>query len=210
MFLIDELVKEGYLKTPEIINAFKTIKREDFVRPEDVERADVNAPLPIGYGQTISQPATVAFMLEKLGPVAGEKILDIGCGSGWTTALLARIAGEAGRVYGVERIRELADFASGNASKYDLVKRGIVQIFCADGFYGLPEFSPFNKILVSAAAEEIPDELLKQLKNGGRLVMPLGRKFQNQSIIKIDKTAEDEFIREDYPGFIFVPLVKDN
>ena len=93
MPLINELINSGYLKTPEIVSAFKKIKRQDFVRPEDAERAEINAPLVIGYGQTISQPATVAFMLEKLQPKRGEKILDIGSGSGWTAALLAEIVG---------------------------------------------------------------------------------------------------------------------
>jgi protein-L-isoaspartate(D-aspartate) O-methyltransferase len=210
MSLIDELVKSGYLKTPAIIDAFRKIKRQDFVLPEDRERAEVDAPLSIGHGQTISQPATVAFMLEKLQPQAGEKILDIGCGSGWTMALLAQIVGARGEVYGVERISQLKDFAASNANKYNFVKSGTVHIICSDGWYGLPEFSPFDKILVSAVAEEIPDKLLEQLKPGGRLVMPVGRKFESQSIIVVDKIKKNKFSKKEYPGFIFVPLIKNN
>lgn len=208
MSLIDELINNGTLKTPKIIKAFRMVRRQDFVRPEDKSLADADAPLSIGYGQTISQPATVAFMLEKLQPRAGEKVLDIGCGSGWTTALLAQIAGKPGKVYGLERIRELKDFAAANVSKYDFIKNGTVHIICSDGFYGLPEFGPFDKILVSAAAEEIPGELLKQLKAGGRLVMPVGKRFASQSIVVMDKIADNKFKTKEYPGFVFVPLIK--
>jgi len=210
MNLIDQLINDGYLETQEIISAFRKIKRQDFVRPEDAEQAEIDAPLGIGFGQTISQPATVAFMLEKLRPKNGEKILDVGCGSGWTAALLAQIVGARGKVYGVDRICELVDFAAGNIGKYDFIKKGIVQIFYSDGYKGLPEFAPFDKILVSAAAEEIPEELLKQLKLGGRLVVPIGKKFQTQSIVTVDKLEKSKFMKKEYPGFIFVPLVKNN
>lgn len=209
MSLIDNLIRDGYLVSPEIISAFKTIKRQDFVRPEDAGRAEIDAPLSIGFDQTISQPATVAFMLEKLRPNTGEKILDVGCGSGWTTAMLAHTVGDAGKVYGVERIKELANFAALNVQKYNFIKKGIVQIFCADGYRGLPEFSPFDKILVSAAAEAAPEDLLKQLKIGGRLVLPIGKKFDSQSIMVTEKISRDEFKTKECPGFIFVPLVKD-
>jgi len=209
MSLIDDLIKSGYLRTPEIINAFKKIKRRDFVRPEGVGQAEIDAPLGIGFGQTISQPATVAFMLEKLEAKAGEKILDVGCGSGWTTALLAQIVGARGKVYGLDRIRELADFAAGNVDKYNFIKKGIVQIFYTDGYKGLPEFAPFDKILVSAAAEDIPEKLLEQLKIGGHLVIPIGQRFETQSIMAVDKIGENKFKEKEYPGFVFVPLVKD-
>ncbi|MDO8592239.1 MAG: protein-L-isoaspartate(D-aspartate) O-methyltransferase [bacterium] len=210
MPLIDNLIKSGHLKTPAIIEAFQAIRRRDFVLPADFEAAEIDAPLPIGYGQTISQPATVAFMLEKLRPQSGEKILDVGCGSGWTTALLAQIVGDQGRVCGVERIRELANFAENNINKYNFIKKGAVHIFCTDGYKGLPEFAPFDKILISAAAEEIPDELLKQLKVGGRMVLPVGRRYESQSIVVIDKIAENKFKTKEFPEFVFVPLVRDN
>lgn len=206
--LIDNLINQGRLKTPEIISAFRKINRRDFVRIDDTDKAEVDSPLSIGFGQTISQPYTVAFMLEKLQPQAGDKILDVGCGSGWTTALLAQIVGRGGRVYGVERIRELYEFASANADKYDFMKKSVVQIFCTDGYGGLPEAAPFDKILASAASEEIPAALLEQLKIGGKLVMPIGREFESQSIVVVEKTAERLFSKKEYPGFVFVPLVK--
>lgn len=210
MSLIDDLIKSGYLKTPEIIEAFKKIKRADFVLPDDVDKADLNAPLSIGDGQTISQPATVAFMLEKLRPRAGDEILDVGAGSGWTTALLKQIVGAKGKVYGLERIERLKNFAERNIDKYGFIKSGGVHIFYSDGFNGLPERAPFDKILVSAASEEIPEALLSQLKVGGRLVLPVGRRFESQSITVVDKISEAEFKKKAYPGFIFVPLIKNN
>lgn len=209
MSLINNLIESGYLRTPEIISAFKKIKRQDFIRPEESGLAEVDAPLSIGCGQTISQPATVAFMLEKLRPGKGEKILDVGVGSGWTAALLAQIAGIAGRVYGLERIRELKDYAVGNINKYGFIKNGLVQIFCTDGYKGLPEFAPFDKILVSAAAAAVPGKLLKQLKIGGSLVLPIGEQRQTQVMAVIDKIADGKFKKTEYPGFVFVPLIKN-
>ena len=113
-YLVKELISSGYLKTPEIIDAFQKIDRKDFVSDEYKDRAYVNAPLPIGYGQTISQPLTVAFMLELLQPEKGNKILEIGSGSGWQTALLARVVGDEGRVFAIELIPELEQFGRKN------------------------------------------------------------------------------------------------
>ena len=208
MFLINDLIREGYLKTPEIIDAFKEIKRKDFLLPSDEDKAEINAPLPIGHEQTISQPLTVAFMLEALQPQKNDKILDVGSGSGWTVALLSQIVGERGKVYGIERIPELKEFAKKNILKYDFIKKGITSIICGDGYNGLPELAPFDRISVAAAAEEIPVELLKQLKIGGRLVIPIGRQYESQDIVVVDKITEDEFKEKRFPGFAFVPLVK--
>ena len=123
--LIDRLIKQGYLKTPLIIEAFRNIKRQDFVLEKLKDDADINAPLPIGYDQTISQPLTVAFMLELLQPKPGEKILDVGSGSAWQTALLAHCVGSppvgGGKVFGIERIPELVEFGKKNISKYNFI-----------------------------------------------------------------------------------------
>lgn len=208
MDLVDDLIENRYLKTTGIISAFKKIKRADFVLPEYINEAEVNAPLPIGYGQTISQPLTVAFMLELLKPKKGDKILDVGSGSGWTCALLAHIVGENGKIFGVERIIELRNFAEKNVSKYNFIKKGIVQIFCSDGYKGISGSAPFDKIIVAAAASEIPKELLSQLKIKGRLVMPIGHERSSQDIVAVDKITKDEYDVKKYPGFVFVPLVK--
>jgi protein-L-isoaspartate(D-aspartate) O-methyltransferase len=206
--LIDDLIQQGYLKTPEIISAFKKVKREDFVLPEDEKNVEINAPLSIGFGQTISQPLTVAFMIEELQPKVGDKILDVGSGSGWTTALLAQVVKEKGRVYAMEVIPALKDFGKENVAKYNFIKRGVVQFFCADGHKGLPEYAPFDRVLVSAATPEVPQKLLEQLKVGGRLVIPIGRQYEFQDIVVIDKRGEDKFKEKRFPGFVFVPLVK--
>ena len=206
--LIEELIKDGYLKTPAIIDAFRKIRREDFVAPQDKKYVDANAPLPIGHGQTISQPLTVAFMLELLRPKEGDNILDVGSGSGWTPALLSHIVGRQGKVYAIEIVPKLKKFGEENAAKYNFIKKGITKFFCADGRKGLLEFAFFDKILVSAASADIPAKLLEQLKVGGRLVIPIGRQYESQDIAAIDKEGKDKFKEKKFPGFVFVPLVK--
>jgi len=204
--LINELIQQGYLKTPEIIEAFKRIKREDFVLENLKSQADVNAPLPIGWGQTISQPLTVAFMLELLQPKPGDKILDIGSGSGWQTALLAYIVSKksSGKVFAIERIHQLVEFGKRNVGKYNFLKKRIVEIICGDGSRGLEKEAPFDKIITAAACEEIPKAWKEQLKVGGRLVTPV-----KSSIWLLVKTTEDKFEQKEFPGFAFVPLIED-
>jgi len=208
MPLIDDLIKHNYLKTPKVINAFRKIKRDDFVLPSDKAMAEMNAPLPIGFGQTISQPLTVAFMLELLRPRAGDKILDVGSGSGWTTAMLAEIVGAQGRVYAVEAVPELKKFGEKNIAKYNFIKKGVARCFCADGREGLRDYAPFDKVLVSAAAADVPEKLLEQLKIGGVLAIPIGEPFQTQDITLIEKQGESKFKEKRFPGFVFVPLVE--
>lgn len=200
--LIDDLIDEGYLRTPRIIDAFRKIDRADFVLENFKAGAYVNAPLPIGYGQTISQPLTVAFMLELLKPEKGDKILDIGSGSGWQTSLLAEIIGEKGKVFGVEIIPELKEFGEKNIAKYGFIEKGIAKVNLAGGVLGLKEEAPFDKIIVGAMAEIVPKEFREQLKIGGRLVAPCAG-----SVWLIIKKAEDKFEEYEYPGFAFVPLV---
>lgn len=207
MTLINSLIQSGYLKTPEIIKAFKKINRKDFLLPGHRNEAEINEALPIGHGQTISQPATVAFMLELLQPKIGDKILDVGSGSGWTTALLAEIVGDQGKVHGIERILEIKNFGEQNLSKYNFIKTGRAEIIYGNGCTGLPEYVPFDKILVSAAAIEAPPELLAQLKIGGRMVIPIGKQYESQEIVLYTKTSKNKFKIEHFPGFVFVPLL---
>jgi len=189
--LIDLLIREGYLKTPRIIQAFKKIDRADFVLQGYKGEAYANYPLPIGFGQTISQPATVAFMLELLEPKSGDRILDIGSGSGWQTALLAQIAKQ---VFAIERIPELVKFAKNNIKKYAFNN---IKFICSDGSKGLPKQALFDKIIAAASAEKMPAALKEQLTKNGRLVLPI-----KNSIWLITKSFQQEF-----PGFVFVPLI---
>ena len=204
MDLIDNLIKEGWLKTPQIIEAFRKIKRADFMPENMKDLAEVDEAMPIGQGQTISQPKVVAFMLELLEPKAGEKILDVGSGSGWTSALLSEIVGDKGRVVSLELIPELKEFGEKNAAKYGFVEKGTAQFICCDGSKGYEEESPFDKILASAAARRVPEAWKKQLKVGGRIVAPI-----NSSIFLFVKKSEDEMEEKEYPGFIFVPLIEE-
>lgn len=206
--LVNQLIKEDYLKSQPVIDAFKKIKRADFV-PDEIVRekgedfvADYNAPLSIGYGQTISQPLTVAFMLELLQPKKGDKILDIGFGSGWQTAMLCQIVGSEGFVYAIERISELKEFGQNNVEKYNFKN---VEFICGDGSKGLPDKAPFDKIIAAASvAEEIPQAWKNQLKIKGRLITPV-----KGSIWLLIKKEKDKFEEKEHPGFVFVPLISE-
>ncbi len=200
--LVDNLIKSNWLKTPRIIESFRTIQREDFLLDSLKREADIDEAFPIGWRQTISQPSVVAFMLEKLQPQAGEKILDIGSGSGWTTALLANIVGERGRIIALEIIPELKELGQNNVRKYSFIKKGIAKFIEADGSKGYLEEAPFDKILCSAEAKTLPLAWKRQLRLGGKIVTPL-----DDSIWVFSKKSNNKFIEEEYPGFIFVPLV---
>jgi protein-L-isoaspartate(D-aspartate) O-methyltransferase len=161
--------------------------------------AAADTALPIGFGQTISQPTTVKMMLEWLEAQPGDKVLDVGSGSGWTAALLSYIVGPKGRVYAVELIPELVEFGRQNAQRAGVSN---VEFYQAAKSYGLPGHSPFDRILVSAAADKLPPELLKQLKPGGKLVIPVG-----YSVMEISKDQKGNTQLADHPGFVFVPLL---
>lgn len=201
---MEELVKEltglGVLKTPHIIKAFLQCDRAEFVPEEFKAEAYTDIPLPLLAGQTISQPYTVAFMMELLAPAAGQKVLDVGFGSGWTTALLAEIVGERGKVYGLEVLPELFELGKANLGKFKLKN---VQLLNQSGWDGLATAAPFDRILVSAAAQEIPIALREQLAIGGRMVIPVGN-----SIWLLEKMDGGKFREREHPGFMFVPLVK--
>lgn len=210
--LVRALIREGYLKTPRIIRAFRAIDRADFVLPEHAAEAYGNYPLPIGEGQTISQPLTVAFMFELLDPRPGEKIMDIGSGSGWTSALLAAIVGDKGRVYAIERIESIYGFGKKNAENYNFVKKGFIEFFCQDGALGVPERQPFDKILAGAAASRnIPQTWRDQLRVGGRIVAPVKGSvwlFIKKSSPTSSGRIEIIWEEKEFPGFAFVPLVQ--
>jgi protein-L-isoaspartate(D-aspartate) O-methyltransferase len=199
--LVDELVETGYLKTTRIIDAFRKIDRRDFV-PEDYKNfAYLNQPLPISGGQTISQPLTVAFMLELLELSEGQRVLDIGTGSGWQAALLAEIVGLKGKVVSIERIESLSRQAQKNLSKFHFDN---LELVVGNGGLGYPLGVPFDRIVAAASAGEIPMAWKEQLKIGGIIVAPVGH-----SLVKLVKKSENEFETERHEGFVFVPLVSD-
>lgn len=197
--LVDDMIFSNMLQSPQIIDAFRAVDRKYFVPASFAEDTYIDAPLPIGNGQTISQPSTVAFMLERLEPQEGDKVLDIGSGSGWTTALLCHIVGEKGSVTGVERVDALVGQGRENLSKFNFGSH--CHIESAGEKLGLTG-EQFDRILVSASADEIPEELFSQLKIGGILVIPV-----ENSIYKFKKVSEEEITTEEFYGFVFVPLI---
>ncbi|MDO8470005.1 MAG: protein-L-isoaspartate O-methyltransferase [bacterium] len=201
--LLDALVRDGYLKSPSLIEAFAAADRARFV-PEEVRgRAYENCPLPIGTGQTISQPLTVALMLELLAPVRGNAVLDVGCGSGWQAALLSHVVGVHGKVVALERTKTLADRAAAVLAEVlpeDV--RGVVRVVHADATAGFAEGGPYDRIISAASGSAIPHAWKDQLVVGGRIVAPVG-----ESLVLLEKTGADEFTERRFPGFQFVPLV---
>lgn len=211
---VEHLIRTGALKTRGIIEAMNHIDRVDFV-PDDLRDSSCfDEPLPIGFGQTISQPWTVAFMLELLAPEGGECILDVGSGSGWQTALLAYIVshdregaelpeGRSGHVVGIEVIPELARRGRENLFKYNFIKRGIAEIHCLNAAKGYPEIRNFDRIIAAASVTAVPDAWKSQVKIGGRIVAPV-----DSHIVVMEKENQKDFKIERYEGFAFVPFVE--
>lgn len=184
-----------------VLAAMRAVRREFFVPTDSRNEAYEDTPLPIGSGQTISQPYIVAFMIEALALRGGEKVLEIGAGSGYAAAVLAEIAGE---VFTIERIGQLAEKAAANLATADCNN---VHVRHADGTEGWNEEAPFDAILVSAGAPDVPKSLMHQLKIGGHLVVPVGSDQRSQELIRITRIDEDEFEREDLADVRFVPLI---
>ena len=201
--LVNDLIRKGYLKSDAIIDAFSEIGRIEFVRSEFEREAEADIPLPIGFGQTISQPLTVAFMFELLNPEREQNILDIGSGSGWTTALLSYIVGSKGKVIAFEKIPELCEWGRENIEKFKFVSKKIAEPHCGDGSMGFSPNAPYDRILVSAMVQSVPQELKDQLKIGGKMVIPV-----YNDIWYLEKKGENYFYKEEFPGFSFVPLVQ--
>ena len=195
--LIKYLIFTRHLFSSRVIEAFYEVNRSDFVREECIDDAYYDMPLSIGYSQTISQPQVVSLMLEILDIHEEHEVLDIGAGSGYTTALLSKIVGNNGFVYGIEKVPQLVDFAKKNISKYQVKNALILEAKDDLGIKG----KKFDRILVSASAKDLPYELIDQLKIGGKLVIPI-----KKSIYVIEK-KEDSLVHDEYRGFSFVPLV---
>jgi len=200
--LLQSLRQRGFSEN--IIDAFSKVKRENFL-PSSLKRmAYDDTPLPIGHGQTISQPYTIAVMLSELDLKKGQKILEIGSGSGYVLALIAEIIGEKGKIIGLEVIPSLVKKSKENLEDYKNIK-----IYKRNGSKGFPDQARFDRILISAALREVPEALIDQLKHKGILVAPQGSRFE-QEIIVIERKTESEFeMKKRLPGFIFVPFVEE-
>lgn len=201
---MQKLKEQEVLKTPRIIDAFEKIDRASFVIDFLKDVAYLDKPLGIGLGQTISQPFVTAFAIELLQPEIGDKILDIGFGSGWQTVILAELVGENGKVFGIEVLADIYNFGKNNISKFNFIENGIIELFLGDGSMGISDKSPFDKIISGATPEkEVPRAWKDQLKIGGKLVFPMG-----SNIFCLIKKSENEFEETKYPGFNFLPLIK--
>lgn len=199
--MVQEQIYGRGVRDGRVLEAMRSVKRELFVPEEMRPHAYEDRPLPIAAGQTISQPYIVAFMVEALELEGGEKVLEIGAGSGYAAAVLAGIAGE---VWAIERIGELAEIAAGNLKKAGVEN---VHVIHADGTKGWPEAAPYDAILVSAGSPAIPQSLKDQLKVGGRLVVPVGKHPIAQELIRLTRRADGGFDREDLADVRFVPLI---
>lgn len=202
--LVRYLVRYGYLKSENIIKTFQEVDRKNFI-PEKYHRyAYIDEPIPIGYGQTISAPSIVAMMTELLEPKKGDKILEIGAGSGYQAAILSKIVGDNGKIITIERIPELANFARNNLRNYKNV-----EIIVGDGTLGYPKEAPYDRIIVTACAPEIPEPLIEQLKEDGIMVIPVGGDVLFQKLYKIRKTKRG--IEKEFINYVaFVPLIGEH
>jgi protein-L-isoaspartate(D-aspartate) O-methyltransferase len=186
-----------------VLQAMGTVPREEFIPERERGDAYDDCPLPIGFGQTISQPYTVAFQCEALQLQGNERVLEVGTGSGYAAAVLSRLAKE---VYTVERIPELAEQAQATLSRLGYAN---VRVFAADGTLGLPDRAPFDGIVVTAGGPELPQPFAEQLATGGRIVMPIGEYLGGQTMYRFTKLPE-ELRAENLGGFAFVPLIGRN
>ena len=203
--MVNNQLKERGIEDPLVLNAMQTVPREAFV-PEDLkDQAYNDNPLPIGYDQTISQPYIVAFMTQALGLQPEYRVLEIGTGSGYQAAILSRICRE---VYTVEIIKELASYA-GEIFEKHLYNN--IHIKIGDGHQGWPEKSPFDAIIVTAAGPDIPNTLARQLKVGGKMILPLKRSNYEQTLVLITKIdVNDNIIQKELLPVMFVPMTGNN
>lgn len=199
--LMEHWISSGIIKDKRVIDAFRKVPRELFVAEERKEESYGDYPLPIGGGQTISQPTTVMIMTQALELKEGDKVLEVGSGSGYQAAIIANIVGKIGKVISTEIVGELAESAKRNIKKLKLKNAEIIK---HDGSKGYAKEAPYNKIIVTAACPKIPNSLIKQLREGGIIVAPVGNMVE-QVMIK-GKKINGRIIEEKLGDFMFVPL----
>lgn len=186
------------------LRALRKVPRHLFVPDQHVSSAYDDSPLPIGYGQTISQPYIVAYMTEVIRPAANQRVLEVGTGSGYQAAVLAEIIDS---VYTIEIIKELAAAARSRLTKLGYQNTKVKN---ADGYYGWKEFAPFDAIVVTAASEHIPPPLIEQLKEGGKMIIPVGSPFMVQQLMLVEKTKGDKIRTTSLMPVRFVPFTRGN
>jgi len=201
--LIDKLVARKYIKSDKVETAFRKTLRHHFIPPQLSESAYADTPLPIGFGQTISAPHMVAIMTEALEVERSSKILEVGCGSGYQAAVLSKMVDDV--VYSIERLSELAASAERNLENAGVSN---IVVCVSDGTLGLAEKAPYDRIIVTAAAPKIPDALVDQLAEAGRLIIPVGGRMV-QELVAIEK-QNNEIIKTKLGGCVFVPLLGED
>lgn len=199
--LVLQSIEERGVKDKAVLKSMRTVKRHLFVPQNSVANAYDDRPLPIGYGQTISQPYIVAYMTEVINPKPEYKVLEIGTGSGYQAAVLAEIVKE---VYTIEIIPELGNSASARLKKLGYNN---VNVKVSDGYFGWKEHGPYDAIMVTAAAEFVPPPLIEQLKEGGKIVIPIGSPFMNQNLMLIEKKGKKITTKSLLP-VVFVPFTR--
>ncbi len=203
--MVFKLVQEGRIRSPEVIESLEAVPRELFVLPTDKRHAYVDTPLSIGGGQTISAPHMVGIMLEELVLEPGQRVLEVGAGSGYHAAAVAHIVGKIpkGHVYSVEIKMELAEFARQN-----VIRAGygdVVTIVTGDGSLGYPQEAPYDRIFVTCASPEIPPPLIEQLDENGKLLIPVGSTYYSE-LTRLTK-VKDRLTKSKLGGCAFVPMV---
>ncbi len=201
--MVDTQIQRRGIEDEAVLRAMRTVPRHRFVPERYVQRAYEDRPLPIGYGQTISQPYIVAYMTELVRPRPGQRILEVGTGSGYQAAVLAEIVDS---VFTIEIVSELAEAVTG---RLDRLGYDTVTVKHADGYHGWAEHAPFDAIVVTAAAEHVPPPLIEQLKEGGRMIIPVGSPFFTQTLMLIEKRNGEVRTRSIIP-VRFVPFTRGN
>jgi protein-L-isoaspartate(D-aspartate) O-methyltransferase len=204
--LVSSLLRTGYIVTPGVERAMRSVPREEFVPPDLREAAYMDTPLPIGAGQTISAPHMVAIMAERLELRPGMNVLEIGAGSGYHAAVAAELVRPGGSVHTVERIALLAAFAAENLRRTGY--SDTVTVVVGDGSKGLQEHAPFDRIFVACGAPDIPVPLTDQLADGGLMLIPVGdRDYQN--LVRVERKGKI-LIKTNEGGCVFVPLIGEH
>ena len=200
--LLVQNIRQKGICDQQVLNAMETVPRHFFFDSSFLEYAYEDKPFPIGAGQTISQPFTVAFQSELLQIRKNDRVLEIGTGSGYQACILAEMGA---KVFSIERQKTLFD----RTSKFlSVIGYPTIKTFFGDGYKGLPAYAPFDKMIVTAAAPYVPDALLDQLKPGGILVIPVGAN-DVQTMTTITRNADNTFVKKEYGAFRFVPMLED-